>query len=95
MKISNMINVYNKIDVSKSKFNFNQNRIFVSALTGEGIDNLKDRIKKEIIASFNYFIEPFLASYPQTSFYVFIYNLNIIRCSKYIFNFFITRYPPR
>ena len=48
-KISNMINVYNKIDVSKSKFNFNQNRIFVSALTGEGIDNLKDRIKKEII----------------------------------------------
>ena len=48
-KISNMINVYNKIDVSKSKFNFNQNRIFISALTGEGIDNLKDRIKKEII----------------------------------------------
>ena len=48
-KISNMINVYNKIDVSESKFNFNQNRIFVSALTGEGIDNLKDRIKKEII----------------------------------------------
>ncbi len=47
-KISNMINVYNKIDVSKAKFNFNQNRIFVSALTGEGVDNLKDRIKKEL-----------------------------------------------
>ena len=48
-KISNMINVYNKIDVNKSKFNLNQNRIFISALTGEGIDNLKDRIKREII----------------------------------------------
>ena len=43
-----MINVYNKIDVSNAKFNLNQNRIFVSALTGEGIDNLKDRIKKEL-----------------------------------------------
>ncbi len=48
-KISNMINVYNKIDVSKSKYKTNQNRIFVSALTGEGIDNLKERIKKELI----------------------------------------------
>ena len=66
-----MINVYNKIDVSKSKFNFNQNRIFVSALTGEGIDNLKDRIKRDYKASLIIIlIEPFLASYPANlSFY--------------------------
>ncbi len=48
-KISKMINVYNKIDLNSAKYVHNQNRIFISALTGEGIDNLKDRIKKEII----------------------------------------------
>ena len=48
-KISNMINVYNKIDLSKSNYMQNQNRIFISALTGEGIENLKNSIVKQLI----------------------------------------------
>ena len=48
-KISEMINVYNKIDLSKSNYYKNQNRIFISALTGEGIENLKGNIEKKLI----------------------------------------------
>ena len=45
-KISKMINVYNKIDLSNSNYMQTQNRIFISALTGEGIENLKDSIER-------------------------------------------------
>ncbi len=48
-KISKMINVYNKIDLVKSNYLQNQNRIFISALTGEGIDNLKKSIVRQLI----------------------------------------------
>ena len=48
-KISKMINVYNKIDLSKSSYIKNHNRIFISALTGEGIENLKVNIEKKLI----------------------------------------------
>ena len=48
-KISKMINVYNKIDLSKSSYIKNQNRIFISALTGEGIENLIGNIEKKLI----------------------------------------------
>ena len=48
-KISKMINVYNKIDLVKTNYLQNQNRIFISALTGEGIDNLKKSIVRELI----------------------------------------------
>ena len=48
-KISKMINVYNKIDLNKSDYKQNQNRIFISALTGEGIDNLKSNIERNLI----------------------------------------------
>ena len=34
-KISKMINVYNKIDLSNSNYALNQNRIFISVLIGE------------------------------------------------------------
>ena len=47
-KISKMINVYNKIDLSNSNYKQTQNRIFISALTGEGIENLKDSIEREL-----------------------------------------------
>ena len=50
-KISKMINVYNKIDLSKSSYAQNQNRIFISALTGEGIENLKESIESKLIWS--------------------------------------------
>ena len=48
-KISKMINVYNKIDLSNSNYKQTQNRIFISALTGEGIENLKDSIESKLI----------------------------------------------
>ncbi len=48
-KIAKMINVYNKIDLSKSNYTQNNNKIFISALTGEGIENLKGNIEKELI----------------------------------------------
>ncbi len=48
-KISKMLNVYNKIDLSKSNYIQNQNRIFISALTGEGIDDLKKSIIRQLI----------------------------------------------
>ena len=48
-KISKMINVYNKIDLVKSNYLQNQNRIFISALTGEGIENLKKSIVRQLI----------------------------------------------
>ena len=48
-KISKMINVYNKIDLSNSNYAQNQNRIFISALTGEGIENLKESIESKLI----------------------------------------------
>ncbi len=48
-KISKMINVYNKIDLSSSNYAQNQNRIFISALTGEGIENLKNSIESILI----------------------------------------------
>ena len=47
-KISKMINVYNKIDLSNSNYKQTQNRIFISALTGEGIENLKDSIERKL-----------------------------------------------
>ena len=47
-KISKMINVYNKIDLSNSNYKQIQNRIFISALTGEGIENLKDSIEGKL-----------------------------------------------
>lgn len=47
-KISKMINVYNKIDLSNSNYKQSQNRIFISALTGEGIENLKDSIERKL-----------------------------------------------
>ncbi len=48
-KISQMINVYNKIDLSNSNYKQNKNRIFISALTGEGIENLKGKIERKLI----------------------------------------------
>ena len=48
-KITDMINVYNKIDLSNSNYFHNQDRIFISALTGEGITNLKETIEKKLI----------------------------------------------
>ncbi len=48
-KISKMINVYNKTDLSHATYTYNQNRIFISALTGEGIDNLKNKIEERLI----------------------------------------------
>lgn len=48
-KISKMINVYNKIDLSKTNYEQNNDRIFISALTGEGINNLKKVIEKKFI----------------------------------------------
>ena len=48
-KISKMINVYNKIDLSNSNYKENQNRIFISAMTGEGIENLKGNIESKLI----------------------------------------------
>ncbi len=48
-KISKMINVFNKIDLSNSNYAQNQNRIFISALTGEGIENLKESIERTLI----------------------------------------------
>ena len=48
-KISKMINVYNKIDLSNSNYTQNENRIFISALTGEGIENLRDSIERKLI----------------------------------------------
>ena len=50
-KISKMINVYNKIDLSKSCYIQGQNRIFISALTGEGIEYLKGNIERKLIQS--------------------------------------------
>ena len=50
-KISKMINVYNKIDLSKSCYIQGQNRIFISALTGEGIEYLKGNIENKLIQS--------------------------------------------
>ena len=47
-KILRMINVYNKIDLSNSNYKQTQNRIFISALTGEGIENLKDSIERKL-----------------------------------------------
>ena len=47
-KISKMINVYNKIDLSNSNYKQTQNRIFISALTGEGIENLKESIERKL-----------------------------------------------
>ena len=47
-KISKMINVYNKIDLSNTNYIQTQNRIFISALTGEGIENLKDSIERKL-----------------------------------------------
>ena len=44
-----MINVYNKIDISNSNYRQTQNRIFISALTGEGIENLKNSIESILI----------------------------------------------
>ena len=38
----------NKIDLSNSNYKQTQNRIFISALTGEGIENLKDRIERKL-----------------------------------------------
>ncbi len=48
-KISKMINVYNKIDLSKTNYEKNKDRIFISALTGEGINNLKKVMEKKFI----------------------------------------------
>ena len=48
-KISKMINVYNKTDLSNATYIYNQNRIFISALTGEGIENLKNKIEERLI----------------------------------------------
>ena len=48
-KISKMINVYNKTDLSHATYTYNQNRIFISALTGEGIENLKNKIEERLI----------------------------------------------
>lgn len=48
-KISKMINVYNKIDLSKTNYEQNNDRIFISALTGEGINNLKKVMEKKFI----------------------------------------------
>ena len=48
-KISKMINVYNKIDLSETNYEQNNDRIFISALTGEGINNLKKAIEKKFI----------------------------------------------
>ncbi len=48
-KISKMINVYNKIDLSETNYLQNENRIFISALTGEGIENLKGSIERRLI----------------------------------------------
>ena len=47
-KISKMINVYNKIDLNKVNYEKNKNRIFISALTGEGLENLKNVMKDMI-----------------------------------------------
>ncbi len=51
-KISNMLTVYNKIDLKKGKYTNVNNRIYTSAMTGEGIIELKETLNK-IISNFH------------------------------------------
>ncbi len=51
-KISNMLTVYNKIDLKKGRYTNVYNRIYTSATTGEGIIELKETLNK-IISDFH------------------------------------------
>ena len=48
-KINKMITVYNKIDISKKNYTNADNKTYVSALTGSGIDKLKNVMSNIVI----------------------------------------------
>ena len=48
-KISEMITIYNKIDIKGSKSSYQHKKNYISALTGEGISDLKWILKKSLI----------------------------------------------
>ena len=48
-KINKMITVYNKIDISKKNYTNTDNKTYVSALTGSGIDKLKNVMSNIVI----------------------------------------------
>ena len=48
-KINKMITVYNKIDISKKNYTNTDNKTYVSALTGIGIDKLKNVMSNIVI----------------------------------------------
>ena len=47
-KITNMITVYNKIDLNNVSYKCSNNRFYLSALTGKGISNFKASLKNKI-----------------------------------------------
>jgi GTP-binding protein HflX len=48
-KISEMITVYNKIDIKGSKSLYQHKKNYISALTGEGVSDLKRTLKNSLI----------------------------------------------
>ena len=48
-KISEMITIYNKIDLKGFESSYQHNKNYISALTGEGVSDLKIALKKSLI----------------------------------------------
>ena len=48
-KISEMITIYNKIDIKGSKSSYQHKKNYISALTGEGVSDLKTILKNSLI----------------------------------------------